>query len=88
MEVTDVRIYLRQGGKSIKAFVSVTLDGEFAVRDLKVMDGKAGLFVSMPSRKRTDGTYQDLAFPITKTMREHLHERVLEAYRRALDGAV
>jgi stage V sporulation protein G len=83
MDITDVRVYLQNGGRSLKAFASVTLDGEFAVRDLKVVDGKKGLFVSMPSRKRTDGTYQDLAFPVTKELRETLHGRVLDAYRRA-----
>jgi stage V sporulation protein G len=86
MEITDVRVYLREGGRTLKAFASVTLDGEFAVRDLKVVDGKKGLFVSMPSRKRTDGTYQDLAFPVTREMRETLHGRVLEAYRQASEG--
>jgi len=87
MEITDVRVHLREGANHLKAYVSVTLDDAFAVKDLKVVEGARGLFVSMPSRKLPDGTYLDVAHPITKEMRDVLQARVLAAYRRAVEGA-
>ncbi len=86
MEITDVRVHLRQGNDNLRAFASVTLDDAFAVRDLKVIEGAHGLFVSMPSRKLRDGKYLDVAHPITKEMHETLQSRVLTAYREALVG--
>ncbi|MEK7475328.1 MAG: SpoVG family protein [Candidatus Coatesbacteria bacterium] len=86
MEITDVRVHLRQGEDHLKAFVSVILDGAFAVEDLKVVDGARGLFVSMPRRKLPDGTYRDVAHAVTKEMREALQTRVLAVYQQALEG--
>jgi len=85
MNITDVRVFLRSGNDSLKAYASITLDGSFAVKDLKVVEGAKGLFVSMPSRKLADGKYRDLAFPLTKEAREDLFDAVLGAYRRALE---
>jgi stage V sporulation protein G len=84
MQITDIRVHLRQGER-LKAVASVTLDEAFAVRDLRVVEGSRGLFVSMPARKLADGTYQDLAHPVTREMRDTLQARVLDAYRRALE---
>ena len=86
MSITDVRVYLRSREDKLKAFVSVTLDAAFAVKDLKVVDGSKGLFVSYPSRKKADGTYRDLAHPITRELREEIQTQVLDAYQKALDG--
>ena len=85
MNITEVRIHLRNGSDTLKAFASVTLDGDFAVRDLKVIDGQKGLFVAMPARKSPDGKYQDLAFPVTKEAREGLFTAVLGAYKKACE---
>ena len=81
MEITEIRIALRDDEK-LKAFVSVTFDNEFVVRGMKIIEGKEGhLFVAMPSRKRPDGTYQDVAHPITNEFRDFLEEQVIEKYR-------
>lgn len=86
MDITDVRVHLRPGDRPLKAFVSVTLDDAFAIKDLRVVEGAHGLFVSMPRRKLPDGTYQDVAHPITKEMHAALEKRVLTAYRDALEA--
>ncbi len=80
MEITEIRVTLRNEEK-LKAFVNVTFDNAFVVRGLKVIDGNNGLFVSMPSRKRPDGTHQDIAHPINNDARKMIEQRVLEAYR-------
>ena len=83
MEITDVRIIVKDEPK-LKGFANVTFDNAFVVRGMKVISGQAGFFVSMPSRRRSDGTYQDIAHPITPDMRRHLEEAVLKAYQNAL----
>ena len=85
MNITDVRVFPQAGGTTLRAFANVTLDGAFAVHDLKIVDGKKGLFVSMPSRKLPDGKYRDLAFPVTRELREEIQSRVLGAYLKAAE---
>ncbi len=84
MEITEVRITLRDEEK-LKAFANVTFDDAFVVRGLKVINGNNGYFVSMPSRKRPDGTYQDIAHPINNEMRDQLERIVLAEYEKALN---
>jgi stage V sporulation protein G len=83
VEITEVRITLRDEEK-LKAFANVTFDEAFVVRGLKVINGNNGYFVSMPSRKRPDGTYQDIAHPINNEMRDKLERAVLAEYERVL----
>ena len=83
MEITEVRITLRDEEK-LKAFANVTFDDAFVVRGLKVINGTNGYFVSMPSRKRPDGTYQDIAHPINNEMRAMIEKAVLGAYEEEL----
>jgi stage V sporulation protein G len=83
VEITEVRVTLRNEEK-LKAFANVTFDGEFVIRGLKVINGNKGYFVSMPSRKRADGTHQDIAHPINNAMRKKIEDRVLTAYEREL----
>lgn len=88
MQVTDVRVHLITGDGKVRALCSVLFDGAFAVHGLRVVEGKSGVFVSMPRRKTTEGKYRDVAHPITKENRDMLHLQVLEAYRRlAIDRA-
>ncbi len=86
MEISEVRLTLRDEEK-LKAFASITFDNEFVVRGLKVINGKEGYFVSMPSRKRPDGSYQDLAHPITNQMRQKIEEKILDTYEAELNKA-
>ena len=83
MEITEVRVTLRNEEK-LRAFANVTFDGEFVIRGLKVINGNKGYFVSMPSRKRADGTHQDIAHPINNAMRKRIEDRVLAAYEQEL----
>ncbi|HXF47813.1 MAG TPA: SpoVG family protein [Verrucomicrobiae bacterium] len=85
MEITDVRVIVKDEPK-LKGFANVTFDNVFVVRGMKIISGLAGFFVSMPSRRRSDGTYQDIAHPITPAMRKQLEEAVLKAYQTALNS--
>ena len=79
MEITEIRISLRDDNK-LKAFASITLDNCFVIRGLKIIEGAKGVFVAMPSRKRPDGTYQDVAHPINNTTRDWMEEQIIKAY--------
>ncbi len=81
MEITEIRLTLKNEDK-LKAFVNVTFDNAFVIRGLKIINGNKGFFLSMPSKKRPNGTYQDIAHPVNSTMRRLLEERVLEAYEK------
>ena len=83
MEITEIRVTLRNEDK-LKAFVNVTFDNQFVVRGLKIICGKAGYFVSMPSRRMAHGKYQDIAHPISSEARHFLEVKVFEAYEEAL----
>jgi stage V sporulation protein G len=85
MNITEVNINLRDEDK-LKAFVNVTFDDVFVVRGLKVIAGKSGLFVCMPSRKLEDGTYKDIAHPISNEFRQKLEEQILEEYRKLVEA--
>jgi stage V sporulation protein G len=84
VEITEVRITLRNEEK-LKAFASITFDDCFVVRGLKVINGSQGYFVSMPSRKRKDGSYQDVAHPINNEMRKKIEDKVLDAFENELN---
>ena len=79
VEITEIRVTLRDEER-LKGFANVTFDDAFVIRGMKIIQGNNGYFVSMPSRKRPDGTYQDIAHPINSDMRRMIEERVLEAY--------
>ena len=86
MEITEVRLTLRQEER-LKAFVSITFDNAFVVRGLKVIDGNTGLFVAMPSRRRKDGEFRDIAHPINNETRQMIEDAVLSEYERQLEAA-
>ena len=81
MEITEVRISLRDDAK-LKAFASITLDDCFVIRGLKIIKGQTGTFVAMPSRKRKDGDYQDIAHPINNSTRQWMEDIVLSEYEK------
>ena len=84
MTITDVRIRKITREGKMKAIVSITLDDEFVVHDIKVIDGEKGLFIAMPSRKTTTGEYKDIAHPINSQTREQIQGMILKEYKRAL----
>ena len=67
----------------MKAIVSITLDNEFVIHDIKVIEGEKGLFIAMPSRKASDGEYRDIAHPINSETRERIQTIILEQYEKA-----
>ena len=81
MEVTEVRVFPVDEEK-LKAYVTITIDNCFVVRDLKVIKGNNGLFVAMPSKKRKDGTFRDTAHPLNNETREMIESKVLAEYER------
>ena len=83
MEVTEVKVFPVEEEK-LKAYVTITLDDCFVVRDLKVICGTSGLFVSMPSKKRRDGTYRDVAHPLNSETRRMIEERIIATYREII----
>jgi len=83
MEITEVRIHLRNEDR-LKAFATVTFDGVFVVHNMKVVNGNKGLIVCMPSRKIKDGSYKDIAHPITNDFRHTLEQLVLKTYSEEL----
>ena len=85
MEITDVKVIPVEDEK-LKAFVSIVFDQCFVVTDIKVIHGPKGLFVSMPSKKRKDGTFKDIAHPLNNQMRQYLEEKVLSVYRQQVAG--
>ena len=83
MDITEVRISLRSDAK-LKAFASITLDNCFVIRGLKIIKGASGIFVAMPSRKRKDGEYQDIAHPINNETRQWMEKIILAKYEEVL----
>lgn len=86
MRITDVRVRKVTKEGKMKAVISVTIDEEFVVHDIKVIDGDKGLFIAMPSRKTTTGEYRDIAHPINSQTREKMQEVILQEYLKAIEA--
>lgn len=86
LEITEVRITLREDEQNdrLKAFATMTLNNSFVIRGLKVIQGTNGVFVAMPSRRRPDGQFQDIAHPINNETRRWMEEIVLAEYQREM----
>ena len=85
MTITDVWVRkITKEGKLI-AIVSITLENEFVVHDIKVIEGEKGLFIAMPSKKSADGEFRDIAHPINSSTREKIQSIILERYQQSLD---
>jgi stage V sporulation protein G len=88
MNITDVRIRKVAAQESkLRAVVSITLDDEFVVHDIKVIEGQKGLFIAMPSRKASDGEYRDIAHPISPATRELIQRKILTKYEEMMQEA-
>ena len=84
MQITDVRIRRVEKEGKMKAVVSITIDEEFVVHDIKIIEGEKGLFIAMPSRKAADGEYRDIAHPINSGTRERIQKLILDKYEETL----
>ena len=87
MKITDVRIRKVAKEGKMKAVVSITIDEEFVVHDIKVIEGEKGLFIAMPSRKASDGEYRDIAHPINSSTRDFIQSMILSKYEEAIAEA-
>ena len=84
MNITDVRVRKVAKEGKMKAVVSITIDEEFVVHDIKVIEGEKGLFIAMPSRKATDGEYRDIAHPINSGTRDKIQTLIIDKYQEML----
>ena len=88
MNITDIRVRLvNNNNDKLKAVASITIDDEIVVHDIKVINGKDGYFLSMPSRKTNEGEFKDIVHPIKTEVREMLKEKILAEYEKALTSA-
>lgn len=83
MKITEIKVFPVHEDK-LKAYVTIVLDSCFVVRDLKVINGNTGLFVAMPSKKRKDGTFKDIAHPLNKDTRDAIESQILAAYEQEM----
>ena len=84
MQITDVRIRKVEKKRKMRAVVSITIDEEFVVHDIKVIEGEKGLFIAMPSRRAADGEYRDIAHPINSQTRESIQRMILDKYQEEI----
>ena len=84
MNITDVRIRKVEKEGKMKAVVSITIDNEFAVHDIKIIEGEKGLFIAMPSRRNAEGEYRDVAHPINSDVRQHIQQLIMDKYEEEM----
>ncbi|MBQ8868336.1 MAG: septation regulator SpoVG [Oscillospiraceae bacterium] len=85
MNISQIKIRRLYDEGRMKALVSVTIDDDFAVHDIKVIEGPQRVFVAMPSRKEDGGNFRDVVHPITKEARDYMEKAILDQYYMALD---
>ncbi len=85
MKVTEVKVYTAKDGGRLKAYATVVFDNDFIVRDLKIIEGDKGLFVSMPSRRRKDGTFRDIVHPLNSGTRKMIEDSIVAEYEKVKD---
>ena len=83
MEITEIKIYPANEGK-LKAYATMVFDNSFIVRDLKVIKSDKGYFVSMPSRRKKDGTFKDIVHPLNAEMRRSVEDKIIEEYKKVV----
>ncbi len=82
MKITEVKVYPAKDNGRLKAYATIVFDNDFIVRDLKVIEGNKGLFVSMPSRRRKDGSFRDIVHPLNSETRSSIEKQIIEEYDR------
>ena len=88
MKITEVKVFPVEGGGRLKAYATLVFDDCFIVRDLKVIEGDKGLFVSMPSRRRKDGTFRDIVHPLNSETRTEVENKVVEEFNNLLKNLI
>lgn len=86
MQITDIRVKKIKTEGKLKAYVNVTFDGCFVIHNVKVIDGKNGIFIAMPSRKTKSGEYKDIVHPVTQEFRNQIKDEIIDAYDKAADS--
>lgn len=86
MEISEVKVFPTKEIGRLKAYATVVFDNSFIVRDLKIIEGNKGLFVSMPSRKRKDGTFRDIVHPLNIETRQMIEDSVIGEYNRVIES--
>ncbi len=84
MKITEVKVYPAKENGRLKAYATIIFDNDFIVRDLKVIEGEKGLFVSMPSRRRKDGSFRDIVHPLNADTRKMIEESIIGEYNKAV----
>ena len=87
MQITDIRVRKIQGDGKMRGMASITIDDEFVVHDIKIIEGEKGYFIAMPSRRSKEGEFRDVAHPIKSETRTRLQKMILKAYEEAPDAA-
>src|SRR5476649_1722518 len=86
MKVTEVKVYPAKDSGRLKAYATVVFDNDFIVRDLKVIEGDKGLFVSMPSRRRKDGTFRDIVHPLNSDTRKMIEDAIIAEFKQVQES--
>jgi stage V sporulation protein G len=86
MEITEVKVFSAKDGGRLKAYATVVFDNCFIIRDLKIIEGNKGLFVSMPSRKRKDGTFRDIVHPLNSDTRQMIEQRIILEFNKVAES--
>ena len=84
MKITEVKVYLARDGGRLKAYATIVFDNSFIIRDLKVIEGNKGYFVSMPSRRRKDGSFRDIVHPLNSEMRQEIEDLVVGEFNEKM----
>lgn len=84
MVITEVKVYLAKDSGRLKAYATIVFDDCFIIRDLKVIEGDKGFFVSMPSRRRNDGSFRDIVHPLNSEMRKTIEEAIVKEYKKVV----
>lgn len=84
MVITEVKVYLAKDSGRLKAYATIVFDDCFIIRDLKVIEGDKGFFVSMPSRRRNDGSFRDIVHPLNSEMRKTIEEAIIKEYKNVV----
>jgi stage V sporulation protein G len=85
MKITEVKVF-PVNEERLKAYISITIDSSFVIRDLKIIQGHSGLFVAMPSKKRKDGQFRDIAHPLNQETRTMIEDAIFESYQKELES--